>query len=195
MQCRKEDNQIILRPMAEMAVIGVFATFFVIIGFFILVSLFRQEDGTFSADGFLTFDWFGVAFIVVWISVASWMAYTALYSKIRYCIVIDNRGIHEKGVPFGKGKDLCWSEVRDYGYYFVGNYNFNGRTGGMYRLYFSPSLLESKNAYRKKANSDMIQIDIDECELMDVAENTVFPFCRQYRSFEPNTVDIRHHFM
>ncbi len=195
MQCKKEDRRLILRPMAEMALVGIVATFFVIAGIFILVSMFRQEDGTLSAAGFMPADWFGVAFLAVWTMVAGWMAYTALYSKIRYRIIIDRDGVREEGVWFHRGKKLRWSEIRDYGYYFAGNYNFNGRTGGLYKLYFSPSQLEAKNAFRKKSNREMIEIDIDERELKEIAEEMVFPFCRMYRSFEPRTVEVKAHFM
>lgn len=195
MQCKEKDNRLILRPMAETALVGIAATFFVLIGIFLLVSLFWQENGTLSAAGFLAADWFGVGFIVVWTMVAGWMAYTALYGKIRYRIVIDQDGIREEGVWLRKGKALRWAEIRDYGYYFAGNYNINGRTGGLYKLYFSPAILESRNAYRKKPDRGMIQLDIDGRELKEVVEEMVFPFCRQYRSFPPRIVEIRHHFM
>ena len=195
MQCKREEQRLILHPMAETAFVGFLATFFVIVGIFILVSMFRQEDGTLSAHGFLPVDWFGVGFVTVWTMTAAWMAYTTLYSKIRYRIVIDRDGIREEGVWFRRGKALRWSEIRDYGYYFAGNYNFNGKAGGLYKLYFSPTVLEVKNAYRKKSNKEMIEIDIDERQLKEIAEDMVFPFCHMYRSFEPNTVEIKAHFM
>lgn len=194
MQCMREDRRLILRPMAETALVGIGATFFVGVGMFILFSMFRQEDGSLSAAGFLPADWFGVGFLVLWTMVAGWMAYTTLYSRIGYRIVIDGNGVHEEG-GLRKIKAFRWSEIRDYGYYFAGNYNFNGKTGGIYKLYFSPVQLETKNAYRKKANKEMIEIDIDEHELKAIAEEMVFPFCRQYRSFEPRTVAIKAHFM
>ena len=197
MQCEKRSDQIILRPMAEMKFVGVFATFFICVGVFLLFSMFHQENGTFSAAGFEGADWFGVGFLVVWTSLAGWMSYTALWSKIRYRIVLDRYGVHEKGVPLRKEqRQLRWSEIWDYGYYYMGNHKFNGKVvGGIYRLYFSPEQLETRNAYKKKANKNMIQIDIDERELEEIAEGTVFPFCRQYRCFAPRTVEKKSHFM
>lgn len=195
MQCEKKDNRLILRPMAETALVGIGATFFVFIGIFIIFSMFYQENGSFSAVEFEAVDWFGVGFVVVWTAVAGWMAYTALYSKVLYRIVIDRNGVHEEGVLFKKSKQLRWSEIRDYGYYFAGNYNINGKGGGLYKLYFSPEYLEVKNSYRKKPDKGMIQIDIDERELKEIVEYMVFPYCRRYRSFEPSTVEIKRHFM
>lgn len=195
MQCKRIDNRLILRPMAETALVGIGATFFVLIGIILLISLFRQEDGTFSAAGFVAMDWFGVGFVAVWTMVAGWMAYAALYSKISYRIVIDCNGVHEEGVLLRRGKAFRWSEIRDYGYYFSGNYNFNGKTGGLYKLYFSPTFLETKNDFRKQANREMIEMDIDERELKEIAVEMIFPFCRRYRSFEPRTVEIKPHLM
>lgn len=196
MQCEKKENTIILRPYAPIKLIGVMATFFVCVGICLIAMMFYQEDGTFSAAHFEGVDWFGVGFLGVWTSVAGWMAYATLYSKLFYRIEIDRYGVHEKGVPFRKvQRELRWSEIRDYGYYFMGNFDSGGNRVGMYTLYFSPTRLEDKNAFRKKADKNMIKLDIAEHKLHEVAENTVFPYCRQYRSFEPRTVEIKNHFM
>lgn len=196
MQCEKKDNRIILRPYAPIKIAGIFATGFVCVGIYLIVMMFLQEDGSFSAACFEPADWFGVAFLAVWISVACWMAYTALYSKLFYRIEIDRNGVHEKGVPFRKTqRELRWSEILDYGYYFAGNYGRSVPSVGLYTLYFSPEPLKTRNAYRKKPNKNMIKIDIVESELQETTESVVFPFCRQYCSFEPTTVEIKSHFM
>lgn len=196
MQCEKEDNTIILRPYSPIKIVGILATGFVCVGVLLIAMMFYQEDGTFSAAHFEGADWFGVGFLVVWTSVAGWMAYAALYSKLRYRIVIDHKGIHEYGVPFRRHpRELRWSEVREYGYYFAGNLGNDIPRVGIYTLYFSPEPLKSRNAYRKKPNKNMIKLDIVEPELKEITESVVFPFCRQYRSFEPQTVEIKGHFM
>ncbi len=196
MQCEKKENSIILRQYSPIMMVGVLATGFVCAGIWLIAMMFYQEDGTFSAAHFGGADWFGVGFLVVWTSVAGWMAYATLYSKLRYRIVIDHKGIHELGVPFRRHpRELRWSEIRDFGYYFAGNFDSGGTRVGLYTLYFSPTRLEDKNAFRKKADKNMIKLDVAEHELNEVAENTVFPYCRQYRSFEPRTVEIKNHFM
>lgn len=196
MQCERKGDSLILRPYAPIKFIGVFTTGFVCVGIYLILMLFRKEDGSFSAASFELADWFGVGFLVIWTSVAGWMSYVTLYSKLRYRLVLDRNGIHELGVPFRRSqRTLRWSEVRDYGYYFMGNFDSGGKRVGMYTLYFSPEPLEIKNDFRKKANKGMIRLDIAEHFLQEVAEDTVFPFCRQYRSFPPQTVEITNHFM
>ena len=176
--------------------IGVIGTVFACFGIYVITAMFYQEDGSFSAAHFEMADWIAVAFLSIWTLWAAWAAYTMLYSRLRYRIVIDKNGVREAGVPFRKEqKQFRWSEIQDYGYFFRGNYNFNGDRGGMYTLYFSPVRLQNKGAYRKKPVKDMISLEISDQELQQVAEEIVFPYCRNYRSFQPQTVEIKNHLL
>lgn len=196
MQCEKKDGAIILRPMAVEKVIGIMATVFACVGICVFVTMISEEDIAFFAGNPDPVSLIGIVFLTIWILFSGFVAYSTLYSKLRYRIVIDRNGVCEMGVLFRKSqKKLRWSEIRDYGYYFSGNLNANGQNIGMYTLYFSPTELDEKDAFRKKKVRNMIRIDIDERDLMEIAEHTVFPYCCKYCSFEPRIVEIVNHFM
>lgn len=196
MLCKKTQTVIELRKMSTYTIMGVIATAFTCVGLFLIYTLLKDESGYISVAGYTAVDWFGLGFLIVWTSFTSFASVKTLVDSWGYKIVIDSEGVRESYRLFSqRAKTICWKDIQDYGVFYNGKLKNGGEMYDMYAVYFSPHVLVAQNAYKKKLTKETIWINIPREEVQNVAENTVFPFCQQYLSFGPNTVEVVDHIL
>ena len=89
---------------------------------------------------------------------------------------LDREGVHLR-FDHRKGKDLCWTDIRDWGFgYTVTKY------GKSYFLYFSPTKLTSAGSDNKKffGVKGLLTVQIAKQDYLTLSHAGVLPFCREH---------------
>ena len=89
---------------------------------------------------------------------------------------LDREGVHLR-FDHRKGKDLCWTDVQDWGFgYTVSKY------GKSYFLYFSPAKLASAGSDNKKffGVKGLLTMQITKQDYLTLSRAGVLAFCRGY---------------
>ncbi len=181
-QIQKSEKQIVIKSNSMFLVICLGAIFMFFEGASLLFEMLS------FVSEFETSDIFGLIFMLIWISVVSWMG---IYSLLIYSkkIIIDENGITCATVF--KKRHYKWTEIKDYGLSYSGQVRGGGNT---YDLYFSSKVQKVRNECSKRLKGNLIKIYVFGTDYLNVTEN-VFPFCKQYTELEPFTGVDKYHFM
>ncbi len=182
LELEKSKDKFIIKQNSPIFVVGVFACVMAIPVVSLLFNiLFFQAEYTAA-------DYFGVAFLCVWLFVTLGGALHA-FSESGKQIVIDNEGVSSKS--FLSKKYSKWTDIKDWGLSYQGQTRGHGNT---YYLYFSENVYPVKNECRKKLKGKMIYITIIEDDYYR-AVNHIIEFCRDKTEVEPFVAVSKHHFI
>ena len=98
---------------------------------------------------------------------------------------LDREGIHLR-FNHRKGKDLCWTDVQDWGFgYTVTKY------GKSYFLYFSPVKLTAAGTDNKKffGVKGLLSIQIRKQEYIELSRSGLLTFCREHLGDDDGSTD------
>ena len=98
---------------------------------------------------------------------------------------LDREGVHLH-FDHRKGKDLCWTDVQDWGFgYTVTKY------GKSYFLYFSPVKLAPAGADNKKffGVKGLLSIQIRKQEYIELSRSGLLTFCREHLGDDDGSTD------
>ena len=171
-QIHYDEKQITVKGTSLFLTIGIGGAFMACSG------LFFFKDVLFYSEEYGTAELFGLAFMLVWTSVAIWMSLyslTAFFKKL----VIDENGISCK-TPF-QTKWYGWSEIRDFGL----SYSGTTRGGGsIFDLYFAKTEQQTKKHDKKKLKRDVLKTFVTDADCHAILD-TVIPFCERYTAVTP----------
>jgi len=146
--------------------IGIVAMIMGCVGLCFFVTMFSEFDSS-------PVDWFGAAFICLWLCLVFSGALVSFYrySKTFY--------IGEEGVSycsmFSK-RYLAWRDIKDYGLSYEGRAQEGGSYSNSYLLYFAVEQQASKSKYKKKMTKDTLKISVSSDDYTYFSEK-VMPFC------------------
>ena len=98
---------------------------------------------------------------------------------------LDREGVHLR-FDHRKGKDLCWTDVQDWGFgYTVTKY------GKSYFLYFSPVKLTAAGTDSKKffGVKGLLSIQIRKQEYIELSRSGLLTFCREHLGDDDGSTD------
>ena len=98
---------------------------------------------------------------------------------------LDREGVHLR-FDHRKGKDLCWTDVQDWGFgYTVTKY------GKSYFLYFSPVKLTAAGTDNKKffGVKGLLSIQIRKQEYIELSRSGLLTFCREHLGDDDGSTD------
>lgn len=175
-------NQVVLMRNGFFLGVGITIIVMFIMGVCLLMSMEPFEDmNTFM-------DYFGVAFIGIWLlGLLAGGIYTLETNSRR--IVINDWGIACRSW-FVKDS-IQWTDVADWGLSYCGQTKGEGNT---YYLYFSKHPCSVKDDCRKRLKGKMIRTFIMESEYEETVSKLI-PFCKERTAVEPFVGVDKFHFL
>jgi hypothetical protein len=179
-ECLKD--QIELKPNPIFKGIGLGAIVMSFVGFNFIFGMLP-----FEAD-YTAGDYFGFAFVCVWITVVLTIGFTA-FKESSKMVIINDEGVLLKS--FLGNRFLAWSEIADFGISYCGQTRGSGNT---YDLYFSEKIHPVKNECSKILRGKMIKITINGNWYSDIVYK-VMPYCREKTTVTPFVGKHKYHFI
>ena len=136
-------------------------------------------------------DIFGIGFLLVWLGVVGWMGKRSIRSAGQI-LTISAEGVSIKyRFSVSKPLFLSWSEIADYGYVFLGSFEYGNKSSDDYILYFAKNTLPiNKRLNRKKAEKGEIRFGFSEDGARTITDY-VLPFCEQYAQCQRYGAEIK----
>ena len=181
-ELEKSKDKFTIKQNSPAFIVGVFAC---IMSIPVIKLLFDIQP---FAEGHTSADYFGVAFLCVWLFVVLGGALHE-FSESSKLIVIDSDGVSCKS-HLSK-KYLKWTDIKDWGLSYWCQTRGHGNT---YYLYFSEKVYPKKNECRKKLKGKLMYITIIEDDYYR-AVNHIIEFCRDKTEVEPFVAVNKYHFI
>lgn len=168
----KSENELVIKQNSLFWVTGIGSVFMSVSGIRLLFELLSPHRGYEAGDIF------GIIFMCVWVSVALGIGFFSVVTATK-SIIINSEGVISKTIV--TKKQLCWYEIKDWGFSYCGETRGEGDT---YYLYFSDHECKVKNERTKKLKGKMIKAFVIGEEYYDVASEIIY-FCSARTAVKP----------